>query len=80
MEVIIDEISARMNKAAMSSYRRFNGYPSDTLFPSEIEKIKSFFSERTSYMSVYTSELKSIRGQYIEQLPLVIEDEESNVE
>lgn len=81
VETVIDGIANRMNKPATSNYRRFNGFPSDTFFTSEIDKIKTFFMERTSYMSVYTRELPEIRGMYIEQLPLVIEEEEnSNIE
>ncbi len=81
VESVIDEIAEKMHKPAISNYKRFNGYPSETLFTSEIDKIKTFFRERVSYMSVYTQELREIRGMYVEQLPLALEEEEiSDVE
>ena len=75
VEPVIDELAARMNKPVISNYKRFNGYPAETLFTAEVEKIKTFFMERGSYMSVYVHELKDTRGMYVEaSLPLVLEE------
>lgn len=51
-----------MQKAALSSYKRFYGNVSDNFYSSEVNKISAFFNERAEYILLYTEELVSQGG------------------
>ena len=65
------EVTERMKKLAISSYRRFNGNVTDTFFPSEIEKIKEFFDKFKGYLLTFLLGLLTIIemcGGYINEM------------
>ena len=53
----ITVISNQMKKPVENSYRRFIGYPGDSFYASEVDKIVGFFEKRRKYILFYTNEV-----------------------
>jgi hypothetical protein len=60
---LITQISSRLKKMTVMSYKRFIGNQGDTFYTKEVEKIESFFQQRGKYILLYTKEVSS-GGRY----------------
>ncbi|NLO09095.1 MAG: hypothetical protein GX129_04410 [Clostridiales bacterium] len=58
----INMIFEQMKRMVESSYKRYFGYPSDFFYTTEIDKIRSFFQERSRFILLYTEEVMSWGG------------------
>lgn len=56
------ELSARLKKMTVMSYKRFVGNQGDTFYTNEIDKIEDFFGQRRNYILPYTQEVISKGG------------------
>ena len=59
---VIDDVHNRMMKYSMNSFKRFDGNITYTFYSDEVDKIKTFFEERSDYIMVYTKELVETGG------------------
>jgi hypothetical protein len=59
---LFSEISARLKKMVVISYKRFAGSQVDSFYASEVDKIESFFNQRKKYILKYTEEVISRGG------------------
>ncbi|MBQ9118863.1 MAG: CotH kinase family protein [Lachnospiraceae bacterium] len=57
VEEALAQIGSSMEKASLSSYKRFNGNTTSDYYKAELEKIRSFFALRKEYILYYTEEL-----------------------
>ncbi len=56
------EITAQLKKMVVMSYKRFIGSQVDAFYANEVEKIESFFDQRSKYVLKYTEEVISQGG------------------
>ena len=56
-EAIVNETAHRIQKMAVSSYKRFFGNVKDDFYADEVDKILHFFNNRSKYMLHYTDEM-----------------------
>ncbi len=59
---IVEKYADLMKRPALDTYSRFYGSLSNNLYDSEIEKIMSFFTNRSEYITLYTDELAKKGG------------------
>ncbi|MBO5229116.1 MAG: CotH kinase family protein, partial [Lachnospiraceae bacterium] len=57
VNTVLNEISGSMQKFVLSSYKRFIGNVRDDYYSLEVEKVRTFFEERSEYILFYTEEL-----------------------
>lgn len=60
----VQEISARTQKMALTSYRRFFGNATEKTYSNEIENVTEFFANRAEYILIYTDEVMEMNGQW----------------
>ena len=53
----ISNLSAKVQKMALNSYKRFYGNVKDDYYSSEIKVIQEFFEKRGEYILKYTQEI-----------------------
>lgn len=57
VDQVLDELAGERKKAATGNYKRFFGNTDDSAYIREMEKIRTFFEERTGYILLYTTEV-----------------------
>lgn len=62
VEKELSVISLQMKRMVENSYRRHYGYVSDFFYVTELDRIRSFFQERSRFILVYTEEVMSWGG------------------
>ncbi len=82
VESALGQIETFMEKASLTSYRRFSGSITSEYYDMEIEKISKFFECRAEYILRYTEEIVNAKGnkEIIEAGRMAIIDEESEVQ
>lgn len=58
----LNQVQDYMEKASLTSYKRFSGNITSDYYDSEIEKIRSFFEQRAEYILRYTEEVVAQKG------------------